>query len=272
MKIARLLVALLPVLPAMSQEPVPATTEISFERVTRASKESLRDSAELPMRMSVDFSATDLNGKVRKHGTTKFDYDFHGFNRRFGNTNLRGPGSGRKEALTIAAAAMLPAVLVATGVERSLKMKAIDSPQAGIFAAELVPEKDSLLPIHVAVTTGKPVPHDSSGSGEKCQTFGWAREAYLFENVCLARAQVQLQREDLSIKTFAFDAGGLPQHAEIGYLRGEANITAYHVDIDFQKATLPGDPKPFVVPRHVTVNIVTDKGTLMMAAEFALKK
>ena len=273
MKIARLLVALLLVLPAMSQGPVPAT-EISFERVTRASKESLRDSAELPMRMSVDFSATDLTGKLRKHRTGTYDYDFHGFNPRSSNStmNLRGsPRSGFKEAATAAVVATLAAVLVAPGAEHRLKMKVIDSPQPGIFVAEFVPADDSPGAVTVSLSTEKPVREEKSGSQQKCQTSEWMRNAYLLRNICPARLQVQMQKDDLSIKAFAYDVAGLPLPAKIDYL-GEANITSYHFDIDFQKATLPGDPKPFVVPSHVTVNIATDKGKLAMTATFALKK
>ena len=125
-------------------------------------------------------------------------------------------------------------------------MKVIDSPRPDIFAVEFVPE-------------------------QKCQPLEWMRAAYLFKSLCMGRMRVQLQRDDLSIKAFAFDAGGLPVQGKVDYL-GEASITAFHVDIDFQKATLPGDPKPFVVPWHVTVSVVTDKGKLVMAGEFALKK
>jgi hypothetical protein len=248
MNVARLLFALLLTVPAMAQQPTVAT-EISFERIARASKEFLRDSAELPMHITMDFSATDLTGRVLKHRKGEFDYDFHGFNPRSNNakTNLRGsPKSGFKEAASTAFVATLPALLVDSGVEHDVKMKVIDSPKPDIFAAEFVPE-------------------------EKCQTLEWMRDAYLFKNVCAGRMQVQLQRDDLSIKAFAFDAGGLPVQGKVDYL-GEASITGFHVDIDFQKATLPGDPKPFVVPWHVTLSVVTDKGKLVMAGEFALKK
>ncbi|HEX4605215.1 MAG TPA: hypothetical protein VH724_14540 [Candidatus Angelobacter sp.] len=271
MKIARgIFIALLLAVPVTAQQP-PTATEISFERVTRASRESLRDSAELPMRVTTDFSATDLAGHVRKHRTGKFDYDFHGFNPRSSNStmNLRGLGltrSGYKEATTTAIAATLAAVLVAPGAEHRFKMKVIDSPQPDIFVAEFAAEEDSFGTIHVeGLSTEKSSPE------EKCQTLGWMRKAYLFRTICPGRLRVKMQKDDLSIKAFAFDAAGLPLPAEVDYL-GEANITGYHVDIDFQKATLPGDPKPFVVPRHVVVTVATDKGKLVMAGEFALKK
>src|SRR5689334_12586196 len=140
MNVAQLLIALLLALPAIGQQPAPPT-EISFERVTRASKESLRDSAELPMRITTEFSAADLTGRVLKHRKGRFDYDFHGFNPRSSNAsmNLRGlglPRSGYKEATTTAVVATMAAVLVAPGAERRFKMKVIDSPQPDIFAAE----------------------------------------------------------------------------------------------------------------------------------------
>ena len=68
-------------------------------------------------------------------------------------------------------------------------MKVIDSPEPDIFAAESVPE-------------------------EKCQPFQWTRETYVFKSICTGRVQVQLRRDDLSIKAFAFDAGGLPVQAK----------------------------------------------------------
>ena len=273
MNVARLLIVLLLALPAKPQQPAPAA-ELSFERVTRASKEFLRDSAELPMRITLDFSATDLAGRLRKHRTGRFDYDFHGFNPRSSNAtmNLRGrPRASLKEAATTALVATLAAVLVAPGAEQRLKMKVIDSPQPDSFVAEFVPAEDSTGAVKVGLSTEKPVTEERSGPREKCQTLEWMRNAYVFQSICPARLQVQMQKDDLSIKAFAFDVAGLPLPGNVDYL-GEVNITGYHIDIDFQKATLPGDPKPFVVPWHVTVNVITDKGKLVMAGEFALKK
>jgi hypothetical protein len=112
---------------------------------------------------------------------------------------------------------------------------------------------------------------EKSGPAEKCQTSEWMHKAYLFRTICPGRLHVQMQKDDLSIKAFAFDVAGLPLPGNVDYL-DKANITGYHVDMDLQKVTLPGDPKPFVVPRHVTVTVITDKGTLLMSGEFALKK
>jgi hypothetical protein len=277
MTVAQFLIALLLALPAIGQQP-PTATEISFESVTGVSRESLRDSAELPMRVTADFSATDLSGRVQKHRTGKFDYNFHGFNPRSSKGTLDLHGSrfvigskfGIKEAGTAAAVAMLPSVLVASGVERRFTTKVIDSSQPDTLAVEFVPEESGVGAAY-EVSTEKVVPEEKSGPREKCQTFGWMRKAYLFKNICLGRVQVQLQKDDLFVKSFASDTDGLPLQATVDYL-GEANITGYHVDMDFQKATLPGDPKPFVVPQHVTVTVITDKGKLVMAGEFALKK
>ncbi len=273
MNTARLLIALLLAFPLQAQQPAPAT-ELSFERFARASKESLRDTAELPMRLTTEFSATDAHGRVLGHRTGQFDYDFHGYNPRSNNglLSLYGPRRSIKEAGTVAAITMLPSILVAPGVERRLKMKVIDSPQPDMFVTEFVPEKDNqAMSYEVQVNKEKPVPEQQSALGEKCQNVGWMRKAYLFSHICLGRAQVQLEKDDLAVNSFAWDTGGLPAQAKIDYL-GKANITGYRVEMDFQKATLPGDPKPFVVPRHVAVTVITDKGKLQMAGDFALKK
>jgi hypothetical protein len=275
-RVLRLLITLLLVLSASSQQPAPPT-EISFERVTRASKESLRDTAELPMRLTTEFSATDLTGRVLKHRKGRFDYDFHGFNPRSSNATmkLRGLGltrSGFKEATTTIVAATLAVLLVAPGAESRFKMKVIDSPQPDIFAAEFVPEEDNFGTVHVdGFGTQKSGSEEKSGPGEKCQTLEWMRKAYLFRTICPGRLHVQMQKDDFSIRAFALDAAGMPVQARVDYL-GDANITSYHAGMDFQKVTLPGDPKPFVVPRHVTVTVITDKGKLLMSGEFALKK
>jgi hypothetical protein len=217
----------------------------------------------------------DLTGQVRKHRTRKFDYDFHGFNPRSDKGTLDVHGSrfgifGFKEAGTAAAIAMLPSVLVASDVEQRFTMKVIDSSQPDTLAVEFVPE-ESGVGVTYKVSTEKPVPEEKSGPGEMCQTSGWMQKAYLFQKICLGRVQVQLQKDDLFIKSFASDTDGLPLRAKVDYL-GQANITGYHVDIDFQKATLQADPKPFVVPRHVVVTVATDKGKLVIVGEFALKK
>jgi hypothetical protein len=53
---------------------------------------------------------------------------------------------------------------------------------------------------------------------------------------------------------------------------GAATILRYHVDADFQKVLLPGDPKPFLVPKLVTVTVDTDKGKIVMNSEYKLRK
>lgn len=247
--------------------------QLTFDQLVKASKESLRDTAELPMRLKVEFSATDLTGRVRKHKTGKFDYDFHGFNPHSnnGSLNLHGSRGTIKAAGTTATVTMLPSLLLPSNGEPRLKMKIIDSPEPDILAAEFLQE-DSLEATHVKwETKEKPASGEKPPSGQKCQTSEWMQEAYIFKNICLGRGQMQLQKDDLSMKSFAWDTGGLPQSANVDYL-GEANVNDYRVDIDFQKVTLPGDPKPFVVPRHVTVTVVTDKGKLLMVGEFSLKK
>jgi hypothetical protein len=52
---------------------------------------------------------------------------------------------------------------------------------------------------------------------------------------------------------------------------GPVTILHFHSEADFQNVLLPGDPKPFLVPKLVTVTVDTDKGKLVMSSGYALK-
>ncbi len=232
--------------PVVSQQLAPSQ-ELTFERVAKSGKEYLRDSAEFPLRMTIDFSAIDSSGRVVKHRNGKFDYDFHGYNSRSGesNTRLRGPKSERKEALSTALLVTLPSLLLFSNMEEKFRLQPVDSPAPDTLMANFVPVKE-------------------------CDFSPWSTELYLTERIC-GSARVQLYKDDSSMKTFAFDFGGLPVQGKVDYL-GQATINRFHVDTEFQKLMLPGDSKPFLVPRHIVLTVETNKGKLIMTSEFELKK
>jgi hypothetical protein len=232
----------------MLAHPAPACLagqDLTFDQLARASKTYLRDSAEFPMTMAVDFSAIDSAGHVRKHRSGKFNYDFHGYNARSGdaNLNLHGPKSSMKAAVSIAYVATLSSVLLFPDIEKVFRLSLAQS------------APDTVLANLTAINECPPSP--------------WVEYAYLLTDLC-GSAQVHLRKDDLSMLRFAFEGGGLPVQGKVDFL-GPATIRHYHVDIEFQKIPVSADPKPFLVPKVITLTVETDKGKLVMSGDFAPK-
>jgi hypothetical protein len=236
------IVATVPCVPAAF-----SADELTFEQVAKASKTYFRDSAEFPLRISVEMTATDLSGRVRKHKTGKFKYDFHGYNQRSGNATgtLYGPKGMSKPARGIAISSLAPMALLSLDVEKDYTFTLAEPVEPGLLSARLAPIPD-------------------------CPTFQWLADAYGPKSLC-GSFQIQMQADDLALKHLVFDAVGLPVSANIDFL-GPATLSSYHVEAEFQKVFLPGDPKPFLVPKLIVVTVETDKGKLVMSSNYAPRK
>jgi hypothetical protein len=217
--------------------------ELTLGQVAKASKVYFRDSAEFPMHIGVELTATDLAGKVRKHKTGKFKYDFHGYNQRAGHgtITLHGPrGMMARAALSAAASSMAPISFLSPDAETGYLFTVID--QGTDIASARLSRIDQCAP-----STWLP---DYDGLDTMCGSFA-----------------VQLEKDDLALKRCIFDAGNLPVSAAIDVL-GPATVSGYHAEAEFQKVFLPDDPKPFLVPKLVTVTITTDKGKLVISSAY----
>lgn len=217
--------------------------DVTFSHVARAGKTYFRDSAEFPMRISVELTATDLAGKVRKHKTGKFKYDFHGYNQRSGNSTitLHGPRGMMKAALGGAASSMAPISFLSPDAETEYAFTVIDQ------ASDVVSARLSRIPA--------------------CEPSSWSEDIDALQTMC-GSFEVQLQKGDFALKRYVFDAANLPVSAAIDVL-GPATVSGYHAEAEFQKVFLPDDPKPFLVPKRVTVTITTDKGKLVISSAYA---
>jgi hypothetical protein len=224
--------------------PLPALTYAQF---ARSSKEYLRDSAELPMHLTFSLSATNAVGRVVKSRHGAVDYDFHGYNSRSrnGNFTLRGWKSRDKAVGTVAGASTIASMmLLAPAAEQAFRMQVVNSPDHETIVAEFAP-----------ISECHPI---------------WADEVDLPAEMC-GNLKAQLRKDDLSMKSVTFDIAGMPIPGEVDYL-GHATINRDYVVIEFQKVMLPGDPKPFIVPSHVTCTLETDKGKMLISGDFTLKK
>jgi hypothetical protein len=245
---------LLFVISAFSQQDAPSlrltekpseSSELTFAKFARSSKEFLRDSAELPMHMAFSMSATNVDGKVVRSRHGAVDYNFHGYNSRSreGNFTIHGWKARDKGVGTLAGAPTIVTLLMLPEAEQAFRMRVIDSPDPETVIAEF-----SLI--------------------SECQPV-WNNEFDVPAQTC-GNFKVQLRKNDLSMKSLTFAIAGMPLRGEVDYL-GQAAINHEYISMDFQKVTLAADPRPFVVPSHITCTLETNKGKLLISGDFMLK-
>ncbi|HEX9254227.1 MAG TPA: hypothetical protein VF938_01730, partial [Candidatus Angelobacter sp.] len=101
---------------------------------------------------------------------------------------------------------------------------------------------------------------------DPCEPSRWLPEYDGLDTICGSFA-VQLEKDDLALKRYVFDAANLPVSANVDFI-GTAIISGYHAEVEFQKVFLPDDPKPFLVPKQITVTVTTDKGKLVISSTY----
>ena len=230
--------------------PAPAT----LTQLATAAKAYLRDSAEFPLKMQLSMVATDSSGRVIKRDHAAGTYDFHGYNPSSENAS----GNARlMSGLFHSAKNMVPTFMngfLASVLPSSILAKK-DADNYSLEPAESAPSSQLMI---------ARVRH------LKCTEFKWSSEKTFPENFCGA-SQFVLQKDDLSLRHFSFEAAGLPLQTEVKPF-GRCEILRYRAEVEFQKVMLPGDPKPFVVPKHVEVTVETGRGKLIMTSDFAPRK
>ena len=220
--------------------------ELSLGQVAKAAKTYLRDTAEFPLWMKVEVTATDSSGHVRSHKKGRVDYDFHGYNQTAGHAafKLRGPDPVIRAAFAAASASMMVSNVLSLKAEDNFTFSSLESGLPDVVTGRLTP---------IA----------------KCQPLEWYSDASGPKIFC-GSSEYQLEKQELTLRHFSFDAHGLPAVGDIEPL-GLATIARYHVDIDFQKVFLAEDPKPFLVPKLITVTVETDKGKLVIVSDCSSK-
>jgi hypothetical protein len=239
--------ALLAFLIAVCGNATEVKDEITFSQVAKATKIYFRDSAEFPMRMNVELTLTDTSGRVRKHKTGKFDYDFHGYNPRSANASLNVHGPK-------------PLIKVAAGIALS-SLAAIEV---------LTPDAEKIFVVTLAVPAESGMISVQMVSVSPCGVTRWLDQLSSPEQPC-GPLNLQLKKDDVSLQSFTFDQTRVPLPANIDSV-GAVTISAYHVEDEFQKVTIAGDPNPFLVPKTFTVTMETDKGRIVLRAEYSVKK
>lgn len=232
--------------PAVSPSALPADDEVTLAQAAKATRVYLRDSAEFPLRMSVELTITDQAGHTRKHKTGEVNYDFHGYNPRAerARMELKGPRSLLKPASALFVSTYAPAAVLRSDAEENYTFTISKSGPPDVITADLAP-----------------IP--------KCDPFEWSSGAY--PSVLCGSFEIQLQKNDLKLKHLTFNAAGLPISAVVNGL-GTATILRYHSEIEFQEVFLPGDSMPFLIPGRATMTAETDKGKYVISFAYAPKK
>jgi len=234
------------------QPAAPPEAKPTFEQLVTAAKLYFRDTAEFPLIQKTDFTVSDASGRIRNTRTLSLNYVFQGYSRerKHARGTLRGKISfwdmvrGAKVAKLSGNSALwtiIPGMtLYSDPHEYAIEMK--EASGSELLTAKLIPVK-------------------------ACPELTMKdRSSFYFPDFVCGAAEFQIH-SDLSFQTFVFEASGLPAHAKIDPL-GQCTLQRYHVDLEFQKVTLPGDKEPFLVPKQVTATLNTNKGNIVIASAY----
>jgi hypothetical protein len=233
-----------------------AASPLTFEQLTKAGRVYFRDSTEFPMTQKFTFTVSDASGHVKKVNHLTLDYLFNGYRPK----TKTATGSSRANI------SFWAAIRGAKMVKASMN-NALWTMIAGITLTD--DPGDYKLEAHEngsndRVITARLTPTKS------CATITMEKnpQVYFPDDVCGTR-EYQLQ-DNLSFQKFVFDATGLPATVKIETL-GKSILRSYHVEIAFQKVTLPGDKEPFLVPKQVTAKLESNKGNVEITSLYEAK-
>lgn len=220
--------------------------------VTALFKMFLRDSAELPMDVLVKTVVTDSKGHQKRNTHATIHLLFKGYSEK-----------GQRFTFTSRAGLW----------DRRVLHDSVTGDLA-VFRAfsGVMPDRDGKQRFDTAEDGMAIVVRSKT---EDCNQFEW-RSGELYPARDCAGVEFRLERGsdgELSVGRFRLDTQNLPGRGNVRYL-GAASVRKYEAEGDVQKAYLPGDPKPFLVPKRVVTTIETDKGKIVVTEEhrMAVKK
>jgi hypothetical protein len=237
-------------------EPAKAAQNLTLKDLATAAQHYFRDTAELPMLQTTTFSVTESSGRTSKPKKLTTRYLFHGYNRgrETANATLRGNmslwavlrgGKMMKISGNSAAWLMLPGWRLYSEANDYALAANNNSNGDGLIWAKLTPVKPCSSPFTIT------------------------NEWYFPDHTC-GETEFKLDN-NLSFRSFAWEAPGLPAAVKLDPL-GRCTLRRYHTEVEFQSVTIEGEKEPFLVPRQVTATMETDKGTIVIASVYEMKK
>ena len=168
----------------------PPGEKLTFDKLITATKTTLRDTAELPMVMTVSLVASDSLGRVRKQKTGAFDYDFHGFNQKSGHVSATISG-GRGVIMSAARSSTLFFV-------------------GPVFVLDPVVKDHYTFDITEANETNPYIRLKARTTESVCESFNWNIRLQTPGGFCGRRVDMDFEKNDLSLHRYIFEYAGLP--------------------------------------------------------------
>ncbi len=227
----------------------PPAEKLTFEKLIKATKNTLRDSAELPMVMRVSLVASDTSGRVRRQKTSAYEYDFHGFNPK--SSHASATLSGSRNLMNAARNSSLFFVG---------PVFVLDPAVTDHYTFDITEANDTNPYIRLKARPTAPV----------CGAFDWNIGYQAPNNFCGRRIDMDFETGDLSLHRYVFEYAGLPIETKVEPF-GRSTLLGYRMEVELQSTTLPGDPKPFLIPKRSVTTIETSKGKVVIDTTYALQ-
>jgi hypothetical protein len=221
------------------------SADLTVARVTAMAKTYFRDSAEVPMTVSVGTVVTDSTGRMKHQGQSTVRLIFHGYNQSSGHFSLRGDSGWFN-----------------TG---ALRDSIVGDVTAFMAAAMISPFKEQTRTVQIIP------PSTVLVSDGECPVLELAPRWMVPKQFCgTGRFRLAETGGELTFEHFSFDSMGRPARARIAYL-GDVQCTAFHADLEFQKVLLPGDSRPYFWPKETVTVLTTNKGKVTITNRYAAK-
>jgi hypothetical protein len=219
-------------------------------RVTALAKMYFRDSAELPMDVAVTTVVTDARGKLKRRSQSSVRFVFRGYNQEAGKFSFRSN----------------------SGWFNTRALRESLSGDLAVFAAamRLAPAKDWSPHLEIQQPAQPGEPFLVSAKDGECPEFKLLRNWVFPEKLCIS-AQFRLAGDpanDLVFQHFSFDVTNLPATAKVADF-GDVQVLSFHSEGDFQKASLPGEAQPYLLPKQVVTSVATSKGKMVITNQYA---
>jgi hypothetical protein len=221
------------------------------DQLTALSRTFLRDSTELPMDVVVETKVTDSKGKSKRDARSSVQFLFSGYNRQTQRYSFR-----------------------STAGFTSLKI--LHDSFASNFA--VINAFSRLLPhdSNPAEVTIEPGAMDGlfvirSPAAADCQGFKM-QPKFLYPEQCCYSVMFRVTAGPdgkLAVQDFAVDIDKLPATGNVRYL-GLTEVRKIHTDGLVQEMRMGNDPRPFLIPKHITTTIQTEKGTIVLTSDYSL--
>jgi len=141
---------------------------------------------------------------------------------------------------------------------------------AFVAAMRLAPKKDSSFHFEIQQPAQPGDPFLVTTKDGDCPEFKQLKDWIFPEKPCIS-AQFRLAGDptnDLVFEHFSFDVTNLPGAAKVAEF-GDVQVLGFRCEGDFQKASLPGETQPYLLPKQVVTSVETSKGKMVITNQYA---